>query len=142
MSFVEGDKVHRIDPDGSIREWVGVHTDITEQREAEADLRESNDEIQRYAYIVSHDLRAPLVNVMGFTAELEVGLAAIRKLVGAVEDAQPALVGEDARLAVAEDMPEAVGFIRSSTAKMDRLINAILKLSREIGKNMDNELDG
>lgn len=28
-------------------------------------------------------------------------------------------------------MPEAVGFIRTSTNKMDRLINAILKLSRE-----------
>ena len=28
-------------------------------------------------------------------------------------------------------MPEALGFIRSSTQKMDRLINAILKLSRE-----------
>ena len=30
-----------------------------------------------------------------------------------------------------EDMPEAIGFIRTSTAKMDRLINAILRLSRE-----------
>ena len=58
-------------PAGEIREWIGVHTDITEQREAEAELRESNEEIQRYAYIVSHDLRAPLVNVMGFTSELE-----------------------------------------------------------------------
>ena len=29
------------------------------------------------------------------------------------------------------DLPEAIGFIRSSTGKMDNLINAILKLSRE-----------
>lgn len=35
------------------------------------------------------------------------------------------------RLAVEEDLPEAIGFIRSSTQKMDRLINAILRLSRE-----------
>ncbi len=44
-----------------------------EQRVAErtADLRESNAEIQRFAYIVSHDLRAPLVNIMGFTSELQ-----------------------------------------------------------------------
>jgi signal transduction histidine kinase len=36
-----------------------------------------------------------------------------------------------ARQAVQRDVPEAISFIRSSTQKMDRLINAILKLSRE-----------
>jgi signal transduction histidine kinase len=40
-------------------------------KERTADLREANDEIQRFAYIVSHDLRSPLVNIMGFTSELE-----------------------------------------------------------------------
>jgi hypothetical protein len=39
--------------------------------ERTAELREANNEIQRFAYIVSHDLRSPLVNIMGFTAEIE-----------------------------------------------------------------------
>lgn len=96
-----------------------------------ADLSRANEEIQRFAYIVSHDLRSPLVNVMGFTAELEAATGQLRELVEHVEAEAPELVSEDARLAAKEDLPEAIGFIRTSTQKMDRLINAILALSRQ-----------
>jgi len=102
-----------------------------EVRARTSDLQRANDEIQRFAYIVSHDLRSPLVNVMGFTSELE---AAAKPLVAMLDEAEskaPALVTPAARDAVRQDLPEAIGFIRSSTQKMDRLINAILRLSRE-----------
>jgi signal transduction histidine kinase len=99
--------------------------------ERTAELSRANDEIQRFAYIVSHDLRSPLVNVMGFTAELDAAGAALRELVDRAEERVPDIVTEEARLAAREDLPEAVGFIRTSTSKMDRLINAILRLSRE-----------
>jgi signal transduction histidine kinase len=99
--------------------------------ERTVDLQRANDEIQRFAYIVSHDLRSPLVNVMGFTSELDAAITPLSQLIDAVEANAPALMSRDARLAVRQDLPEAVGFIRSSTQKMDRLINAILKLSRE-----------
>ena len=95
------------------------------------ELRVANEEIQRFAYIVSHDLRAPLVNVLGFTSELEALRADLLVFLGEVEKTVPHLVTPDRRLAIEEDLPEALGFIRSSTQKMDRLINAILKLSRE-----------
>ena len=98
-----------------------------------ADLKRANEEIQRFAHIVTHDLRAPLVNIMGFTAELEGGVSSVRALVE--REARAAFpddpVLRDAQIAVAEEMPEAIGFIRSSTTKMDGLINAILKLSRD-----------
>jgi signal transduction histidine kinase len=101
---------------------------VAERTEA---LERASDEVQRFAYIVSHDLRAPLVNVMGFTAELEAALPPLTALLDRAAAEAPALVTPEAKAAVAEDIPEAVGFIRSSTQRMDRLINAILRLSRE-----------
>jgi signal transduction histidine kinase len=107
--------------------------------ERTADLTRANEEIQRFAYIVSHDLRSPLVNVMGFTAELEAATGQLRALVDRVEAEAPALIDEDARLAAREDLPEAIGFIRTSTQKMDRLINAILTLSRQGRRQLSPE---
>jgi CHASE3 domain sensor protein/two-component sensor histidine kinase len=100
-------------------------------RERTADLGRANEEIQRFAYIVTHDLRAPLVNIMGFTSELDGCLTAIQKYVNEARQTDDDQIVKDARAAALEDLPEAIGFIRGSTRKMDGLINAILKLSRE-----------
>ncbi|MFC4171994.1 PAS domain-containing protein [Microvirga sp. GCM10011540] len=116
---------------GEIERWFGTCTDISEIKEVEADLQAANDEIQRFAYIVSHDLRAPLVNIMGFTSELEATRKAIEHYHATVQDRAPELATQEARVAIEEDLPEAISFIRTSTAKMDRLIGAILRLSRE-----------
>ena len=107
--------------------------------ERTADLREANDEIQRFAYIVSHDLRSPLVNIMGFTSELEqlrddifkriVTLARASASPAGAAVVEPVLEEEDKQLA--QDFSEALEFIKSSIAKMDRLISAILNLTRE-----------
>jgi signal transduction histidine kinase len=99
--------------------------------ERTADLQRANDEIQRFAYIVSHDLRSPLVNVMGFTAELETAAKSLTRLVEKVEEVVPDKMEREWSDAARIDLPEAIGFIRTSTQKMDRLINAILRLSRE-----------
>ncbi|MDQ2878963.1 MAG: CHASE3 domain-containing protein [Pseudomonadota bacterium] len=115
------------------RDILRDFTDTLEEQvqERTADLSRANEEIQRFAYIVSHDLRSPLVNVMGFTAELEAATVAMTELIDRAEQTAPDIVTDEARTAAREDLPEAIGFIRTSTQKMDRLINAILKLSRE-----------
>ena len=102
---------------------------IVETRVGE--LRVANEEVQRFAYIVSHDLRAPLVNVLGFTSELDGMRGDLETLLDDVARVAPQLVTPDRRTMIEQDLPEALGFIRASTTKMDRLINAILKLSRE-----------
>ncbi|HEV7345828.1 MAG TPA: CHASE3 domain-containing protein [Devosia sp.] len=103
-----------------------------EQRvqERTADLGRANEEIQRFAYIVTHDLRAPLVNIMGFTSELETSVEQLDTYMKQQPDDGTEAFAE-ARLAATEDLPEAVTFIRAATRKMDALINAILKISRE-----------
>ncbi|WP_426406751.1 sensor histidine kinase [Bradyrhizobium ganzhouense] len=107
--------------------------------ERTADLREANNEIQRFAYIVSHDLRSPLVNIMGFTSELEeLGKDIFRRIGGltGVPAGGPPVDIPDIPLdepdkQLSADFSEALGFIKSSIARMDRLISAILNLTRE-----------
>lgn len=106
---------------------VGLEDRVRERTDA---LVKANEEIQRFAYIVTHDLRAPLVNIMGFTSELESTFKPIEAYVDA-QGAQAEALRAEAETALKADAPEALGFIRSSTRKMDGLINAILKISRE-----------
>src|SRR5262245_40084798 len=132
----------RDEAEAKLRDYnLNLETTVDERT---ADLREANDEIQRFAYIVSHDLRSPLVNIMGFTSELEELRSDIFKRIAqlgrvaalapslpedATDNAEPELEGPDKQLS--DDFSEAIGFIKSSIAKMDRLISAILNLTRE-----------
>ncbi|MDX6806763.1 sensor histidine kinase [Terrihabitans rhizophilus] len=103
-----------------------------ESRVAErtAELGRATTEIQRFAYIVGHDLRSPLVNVMGFTSELMEFSKEVFRDMDALRE-RTGIAATPADVQLQKDFDEAVGFIRTSTSKMDGLINAILKLSRE-----------
>jgi signal transduction histidine kinase len=107
---------------------VGLESRVAERTH---ELGKANEEIQRFAYIVTHDLRAPLVNIMGFTSEMETGIAAVRSYMEVTPPAPEDALAEAAHFAASEDLPEAITFIRAATRKMDGLINAILKISRE-----------
>jgi PAS domain S-box-containing protein len=94
---------------------VGFFTDVTERKRAEEDirqktkeLREKNDELNRFVYAVSHDLRSPLVTIQTFQEHLEQDLRS-----------------RDAAL-VAKDL----GYIRGAADKMGRLLDELRRLSR------------
>jgi PAS domain S-box-containing protein len=115
----------------------GVSRDVTERKKAEeqlkryaAELERSNEEVKNFAYIVSHDLRVPLVNLKGYTSELRSALGVIGSN---FEAALPHLIDEkrtEVAMALHEDVPEALEFITNSVSRMDSFINSILILSR------------
>jgi len=111
--------------------------DVSMRIQAERDLKhktqlleESNEEIKSISHIVAHDLRSPLVNIKGFSGELNYSITALKEVLlkyhAMMEKSDQDLIEE----ILNTDITEALGYINSSTMRMDRLINGVLKVSR------------
>ena len=116
-------------------EIVGIARDVTERRRAEAErerltaeLAEKNEEQEQIIYVTSHDLRSPLVNVQGFSRELEYSLQELTSILES-EDVQPA-AREKLTSILESDVSTALSYIRTSISKMDTLLSGLLRLSR------------
>jgi len=64
--------------DGKLERRISIHTDITKRKAAETELKhladdlyKRNRELYQFGYIVSHNLRKPIANIMGITSLLE-----------------------------------------------------------------------
>jgi PAS domain S-box-containing protein len=132
-----------LDDGGKVVRVVGVHIDITERKRADAALLEAsnllklrvaeldaankelgkkNEEVEAFVYIVSHDLRSPLVNLQGFCTELELSCEELRQKLTAADQAVQTIL--------TVDIPESLRHIGASATKFHRLINSLLQLSR------------
>ncbi len=126
-----------------------VIADITKRKKAELELeralnevRQSNEEreilyieleekakeMEQIIYVTSHDLRSPLVNIQGFTGELDNSIKELASIMQKEDISREALAKLDP--IINEDIPEAIGFIKASTPKMESLLNGLLKVSR------------
>lgn len=95
--------------------YSGIIRDITERKMAEDEIIRSNEELERFAYVASHDLQEPLRMVTNFTGLLE-------KRYGDQLD---------------EQAKEYIGFAFSSAKRMQDLVNDLLEYAR-IGQEAEN----
>lgn len=87
-------------------------------RASETELRYRNEELTRFTYTVSHDLKSPLVTIQTFLGYLEQDLA------------------KNDAASIEKD----VGFMRAAAHKMSRLLQELLELSR-IGRVKNPSVD-
>lgn len=97
-------------------------------------LAQRNEELKTFAYIVSHDLKAPLINLRGFAQELRRDLRQLHQMLDDSSSEGRLILERDRYAEVSrilqEDMEESLGYMESSEARMDALLSAILTLSR------------
>jgi PAS domain S-box-containing protein len=97
--------------------------------ETVAELQWKNQEVEAFVHIVSHDLRAPLVNVQGFVRELEESCKTLRTVIQTCPRWEFCWPG--VRPILEDEIGGALHYISASTTKFERLINALLNLSRQ-----------
>ncbi len=129
FAWVHSRAVPLFDASGEIVEWFGAASDVTPRKKSEDEIRRlnadlerrvlertaqleaANKELESFSYSVSHDLRAPLRGIDGWSQAL-------------LED----YCGECDRLD--EKGRRYLGRVRSETQRMGRLIDDLLQLSR------------
>jgi signal transduction histidine kinase len=92
------------------------------------ELARKNEDVEAFVYIVSHDLRAPLVNLQGFSRELQLSCNTLAQRLASAPLPTETLAA--VRDLTEVEIPSSLRFISASTAKFERLINALLQLSR------------
>jgi PAS domain S-box-containing protein len=92
------------------------------------ELSQRNAENESFVYSVSHDLRSPLVNLQGFSHELQTAAVALETLLSRPD--VPAHVQREAAALLSGDLVESLGFIRNAVKHLSNIIDGLLRLSR------------
>jgi PAS domain S-box-containing protein len=136
-------------PDGDLRGYAKITRDMTQRKAHEErisnlshelarrvgeldatnrELSQKNAENESFVYSVSHDLRAPLVNLQGFSQELAMTSAALRSVLE--KPGVPDAVRTEADTLLTGEMQESIGFIRQAVRHLGNIIDGLLRLSR------------
>jgi PAS domain S-box-containing protein len=117
-------------PDGKPYQYVAIRTDITQRKEDELrlkvlaeELAAKNKELETIVYVVSHDLRSPLLNVQGFGNALERACLQLKEKLASSPD-------PELRQILDVEVGRALRFINAGVNKMDSLLSGFLRFSR------------
>lgn len=112
-----------------------IARDVTDKKRGQMEanrinkqLIEKNRELEQIVYVTSHDLRSPLVNIQGFTQELEISIQDLKKLLETMSI--PEKYRNEIEYIVDTEIPESIDYINSGTYKMDQLLKGLLTISR------------
>jgi signal transduction histidine kinase len=92
------------------------------------ELAAKNEEIESFVYVVSHDLRAPLVGLRGFSEELRSSCGELQKKLGPTSI--PPEIACDVQKILNDDISESLRYVTTSSTKLQHLIDSLLMLSR------------
>ena len=114
---------------------LAAHARELQQVTVELERRDS--EVRDFMFVAAHDLRAPLINLDGFSAAL---LEAIEKLDAQIGEASEAGEASASQATAGEvfalwreavsDLRESARFVADNTTKMEILVKGLLDLSR------------
>jgi PAS domain S-box-containing protein len=105
-----------------------VRARTAELAERNLQLTQKTEENEMFVYSVSHDLRSPLVNLEGFSEELQGAVRGLERLL-ADERIPPDLLRQGSEL-LEGGVRESINFIRTAVGRLSRIIDALLRLSR------------
>ncbi len=100
--------VFETDAEGRPSQVLCVVQDATARKKAEFELVRKNQELERFAYTVSHDLKTPLVTIKSYAG----------------------FAKEDAERDDAANLQKDIGYINKAADKMDSLLTELLEFTR------------
>lgn len=108
---------------------------IASRKQAEEIISAKSKEIESYLHLATHDLRAPLVNIQGFSQRLQKQTDSIKALISSCD--LPSEAKSIIDKISNEDIPKTLNYIFSNVKKIDTLLNGLLQVSRTGRSLMD-----
>jgi signal transduction histidine kinase len=110
-----------------------AHAELLERRAEElavinGQFQEKAQENEMFVYSVSHDLRSPLVNLQGFSKELQLIGGDLGRIIAS--DEIPPEIRRKVQTLIETDMGESINFIQTAVTRLSSIIDSLLRLSR------------